>query len=247
MKLSWDYLDTQTKQLIKNNKMNDLISLTIGEVILLDYIHGCKEASKVIGLRANYDDSSVLDLWKKLTYVVTRGKSDLSRPNKITPSTLERYLQTHFRESPQKPEKLPRALGHPVINSLSSSTIIPSYDALDANIQSMNGLELGSLVAIQVDTTPGVRGIHSVGVSRAKVIAVIPDTGKCLVVPMDGINVSVPREVSTSLLSPACSDGRDYLNFSESRNSSSLAREKESTRSRAWIRRDRKSIEESTS
>jgi hypothetical protein len=76
-------------------------------------------------------------------------------------------------------------------------------------------------VIVQAHTTPGESPTLATGLSKAKVLAVDPVNGRCMVVPKDGINKEISRWVPSNLLTPGCMDLSDGLKTKRKRPSMS--------------------------
>jgi hypothetical protein len=70
--------------------------------------------------------------------------------------------------------------------------------------------EIGSVVCVRADTTPGARPNQSIGIPLAQVEAFDRDTGLYTVRPKDG-SFSRTRNVTEHQLAPACMDSLDVL------------------------------------
>jgi hypothetical protein len=72
-------------------------------------------------------------------------------------------------------------------------------------------------VVVAPDTTSGQSPTLATGISKAKVVAVLKDTGTCIVVLIDGIHKAISREVPQSLLTLACVGGLDEFSRKKQR------------------------------
>ena len=96
--------------------------------------------------------------------------------------------------------------------------------AADIDAVHVQKFGLGSVVRVHPDTTPGVRPVQALGISRANIVAFDAGTGDYSVMPIDG-SFRRARAVREHQLEVACREGLDTLYFAPSTHSrSSLAR-----------------------
>ena len=218
-------MNTHTKLIVKDNKLNEISLLTIGEVVVSNALHGCVSLVDMIVLAVGNEVMTRKCWSRKINNVLQKVKLDMRYIKKFTTSSVERYLRTHINEVPSKLVKCVIEVHQADLNSKSIGAD-QELDAESDDLKNTNGLKIGSVVSILVDTSKGERGIRSVGVSKAEVVAILADSDTCLVVPRDGINRAVAREVRMSLLTPGYSDLNNSLDQQIDRSSFSSVCEK---------------------
>ncbi len=68
---------------------------------------------------------------------------------------------------------------------LVQETVAPSF-AVDMDAVHVQKFDLGSVVRVHPDTTPGVRPVQALGMSRATIVAFDAGTGDYSVMPVNG-------------------------------------------------------------